>query len=181
MLRRLHATASANSSNEPHQDRHLMTASPTPAAKRPTIFQARRDPPLIPQPLNRRPTRCIGSIQINEFTPGTQIPITPAARPYVPSSAVSSLGGFRTPAAQYAAPSFKRPASKTLHKSAVLTACRSLPVFPYQRTSPGAVGMSQRCHMRTPRGSKQADMPRTRAKEFPYRRKAKSVWIGASC
>ncbi|ANW00744.1 phage integrase N-terminal SAM-like domain-containing protein [Bradyrhizobium icense] len=34
-----------------------------------------------------------------------------------PSSAVSSLGGFRTPAAEHAAPSLKRPASETLHNS----------------------------------------------------------------
>src|SRR5258705_9704816 len=32
-----------------------------------------------------------------------------------PPSAVSSFGGFRTPAAEYAAPSLKRPASETLH------------------------------------------------------------------
>src|SRR5258707_3488074 len=34
-----------------------------------------------------------------------------------PPSAVSSFGGFRTPAAEYAAPSLKRPASETLHNS----------------------------------------------------------------
>src|SRR5258708_37818084 len=34
-----------------------------------------------------------------------------------PPSAVPSLGGFRTPAAEYAAPSLKRPASETLHRS----------------------------------------------------------------
>jgi hypothetical protein len=32
-----------------------------------------------------------------------------------PPSAVSSFGGFRTPAAEHAAPSLKRPASETLH------------------------------------------------------------------
>ena len=31
-------------------------------------------------------------------------------------SAVSSLGGFRTPASEHAAPSLKRPASETLHR-----------------------------------------------------------------
>ena len=36
----------------------------------------------------------------------------------IPSlSAVSSLGGFRTPAAELAAPALKRPASETLHNS----------------------------------------------------------------
>src|SRR5712672_3037027 len=34
-----------------------------------------------------------------------------------PPSAVSSFGGFRTPAAEYAAPSLKRPASETLHNN----------------------------------------------------------------
>jgi hypothetical protein len=48
---------------------------------------------------------------------GAQIPIVSAARPYVPSSAVSSLGGFRTPTAERAALSIKRPASETLHTS----------------------------------------------------------------
>lgn len=37
-------------------------------------------------------------------------------RAYVPSSAFSSLEGFRTPAAECAVPSLKRPASETLHK-----------------------------------------------------------------
>src|SRR6516164_11328625 len=38
----------------------------------------------------------------------------------IPSlSAVSSLGGFRTPAAELAAPALKRPASETLHNSGV--------------------------------------------------------------
>src|SRR5260221_6255405 len=34
-----------------------------------------------------------------------------------PPSAVSSFGGFRTPAAEHAATSLKRPASETLHNS----------------------------------------------------------------
>src|SRR6478736_1575158 len=37
--------------------------------------------------------------------------------PARPISAVSSLGGFRTPAAERAAPSLKRPASETLYTS----------------------------------------------------------------
>src|ERR1700751_5773953 len=51
---------------------------------------------------------------INRLTRGTQIPIAPAETLYVPLSAVSFLGGFRTPAAEHAAPSLKRPASETL-------------------------------------------------------------------
>ena len=84
-------------------------------ANRPTNYRVRCHPPLIRQPLNRRTTRRIGSIQISQITRGTQIPIASAAPPFVPSSAVSSLGGFRTPAAEHAALSFKRPASETLH------------------------------------------------------------------
>src|SRR5207247_659262 len=91
--------------------RHLPAVSTPAAANRPTIYRARRHPPLIGQPLNRRTTRCTGSIQISRLARGPQIPIAPAAPPYVPLSAVSSLGGFRTPAAEYAAPSPKRPAS----------------------------------------------------------------------
>jgi hypothetical protein len=40
----------------------------------------------------------------------------PAARPYLPLSAVSYLGGFRTPAAERAVPSLKQPASETTQK-----------------------------------------------------------------
>jgi hypothetical protein len=36
---------------------------------------------------------------------------------HVPLCAVSFLGGFRTPAAEYAALSLKRPASETLHNN----------------------------------------------------------------
>ena len=79
------------------------------AANRPTIHGVRHQPSLIGLPLNRRTTRCIGSIPISQLARGTHIPIAPAAPPYVPSSAVSSPGGFRTPAAELAAPSLKRP------------------------------------------------------------------------
>jgi hypothetical protein len=64
---------------------------------RPKIYRIQRHPPLIHQPLHRRTSCWIGSIQIRQFACGTQIPIAPAAPPYVPLSAVSSLGGFRTP------------------------------------------------------------------------------------
>ena len=87
---------------------------PSTVANRPTIRRARCHPPLIRRPLHRRTTRCIGSIQIILLARGAQIPIAPAAPPYVPLSAVSSLGGFRTPAAEPAEPSLKPPASETL-------------------------------------------------------------------
>src|SRR6201987_4603397 len=57
---------------------------------------------------------------INRLTRGTQIPIAPAETLYVPLSAVSFLGGFRTPAAEHAAPSLKRPASETLPNSGAI-------------------------------------------------------------
>jgi hypothetical protein len=80
-----------------------------------TVHDVRFDPPLIHQSHHRPPTRWGGSTPITAVARSTQIPIAPAAPPYVPLSAVSSLGGFRTPAAEYAAPSLKRPASETLH------------------------------------------------------------------
>lgn len=57
---------------------------PPPAANRPTIYRVRYHPPLISQPLHRRTTRCIGSIQIRQLARGTQITIAPAALLYVP-------------------------------------------------------------------------------------------------
>ena len=90
---------------------------PPVVANRPTIYQGRRHPPLIHDPLDRRTTCPISSIPINELARSTQFPIAPAAWPNVPLSAVSSFGGFRTPAAEHAAPSLKRPASETLHIS----------------------------------------------------------------
>ena len=89
---------------------------PTGVSNRPTGHHARRDPLPIHQPLHRPPTRCGGSIPITNISRGSQISITPVARPSVPLRAVSSLGGFRTPTAELAAPSLMRPASETLHK-----------------------------------------------------------------
>ena len=146
---RCNATASADRSNKRHQDRHLMTASQScksaryarrlstghgrarpgicqpPQIVRQLIHRVRHQPSLIGLPLNRRTARCIGSIPISQLARGTHIPIAPAAPPYVPSSAVSSPGGFRTPAAEHAAPSLKRPASETLHKGRHLLAGRA--------------------------------------------------------
>src|SRR5215213_7988036 len=99
-----------------HWPRQSASRYPPAVANRPTTPAARRNPPLVRPPFHRRTTRCIDSIPINQLARATQIPIAPAAPPYVPPNAVSSLGGFRTPAAEYAAPSFMRPASETLHK-----------------------------------------------------------------
>jgi hypothetical protein len=100
--------------NWPRQSAPRLSAA---VANHQTICAVRRHPPRMRQPLLRCTTRCIASIQIRQLARGTQIPIAPAARPYVPLRAVSSLGGFRTPAAESAAPSLKRPASETLHNS----------------------------------------------------------------
>jgi hypothetical protein len=88
---------------------------PTGVSNRPTVHQARRDPPPIHPSLHRRTICWRGSIPITNLTRGPQISITPAARPSVPLRAGSSHGGFRTPAAELAVPSFTRPASETLH------------------------------------------------------------------
>ena len=100
-------------------DRPRQSASryPPAVANRRTICQARCYPPRIRQRPHRRTTRWTASIQISQLARSTQIPIAPAAPPYVPLSAVSSLGGFRTPAAELAAPSLMRPTSETLHTS----------------------------------------------------------------
>ncbi len=98
-------------------DRPRPSTSRYPSAQpnRRTSYQVRRHPPLIPRPLHHRTIGCIGAIQISQLARSTQIPIAPAVRPDVPLSAVSFLGGFRTPAAEYAAPSLKPPASETLN------------------------------------------------------------------
>ena len=97
--------------------RHSALNCPPVVANRPRTYGVGRHPPPIHRPLYRRTPHCTGSIQISQLARGAQIPIAPAALPSVPLSAVSSLGGFRTPAARLAAPSFKRPASETLHTS----------------------------------------------------------------
>ncbi len=94
------------SSRSPALDQPRQSAPryPPAVANRSTIYRIRRRPPLIRQSLHRRTTCSISSIPTNQLFRGTQIPIAPAARPYVPLSAVSSLGGFRTPAPPCAAP-----------------------------------------------------------------------------
>ena len=67
---------------------------PSAVANRRTICRARCYPPRIRQRLHRRTTRWDGSIPITELTRRAQIPIAPAAPPYVPSIAVSLYGAF---------------------------------------------------------------------------------------
>ena len=50
-------------------------------------------------------------ISIDQLTRGTQIPMAPAGPPYVLLSALSFTRGFRTPAAELAAPFLEPPAS----------------------------------------------------------------------
>ena len=127
---RRNATPPADSANDRHQDRHLMTAQP-PSRKSvrrasPALDRPRRSAPRYPSVVaatrrqliafdaarrsfvladHRRTARCTGSNSNQPAPRGAQIPIAPAAPPSVPLCAVSSLGGFRTPAAEYAAPS----------------------------------------------------------------------------
>jgi len=70
--------------------------------------------------------RCSVTIPITRLARGTQIPIDPTARHHVPIPAVSSLGGFRTPAAEYAVPYLMRPASEILHITRHRPAARTL-------------------------------------------------------
>jgi hypothetical protein len=92
--------------------RQIAPRYPPVVANRPAICRVRRRQPLSHQLLHRRTTCSISSVPINQLARGTQIAIAPAVLPYVPLSSVSSLGGFRTPAAGLAAPSFNRPASE---------------------------------------------------------------------
>ena len=85
---------------------------PPVVASRPTIRQLRRHPPPIHQPLHRWPTRWIGSNPITHLTPRHSNPHSARRITLVPLCAVSSLGGFRTPAAELKAPSLMRPASE---------------------------------------------------------------------
>ena len=126
-------------SNDRHQDRHLMTASQSRksarrarclstghgrarsdiqpvVANRPPIHRVRRHPPLMHEPLHRRPTCWIGSTPITHLIRGTQIPIAPAARPYVPPARFPPLEVCgRRPRARGA--TVMGPASETLHIS----------------------------------------------------------------
>jgi hypothetical protein len=129
-----------------HRPRPSAFNYPPVVANRPTIYGPRRHPPRTRQPPHRRTTCRTGSIHISQLARGTQIPIAPAAPLHVPLRAVSSLGGFRTPAAEYAALSLKRPASETLHRlghSAILARC---PVCPKANIGPALA--FQRVHVR---------------------------------
>ena len=90
---------------------------PAGVSNRPQVHRVRGDPPRIHQPLHRRTTCWIDPIPITHLTCGSQISIAPAAPPSVLLRAVSSLGGFRTPAAEHPAPSLMRPASEALHNN----------------------------------------------------------------
>lgn len=69
-------------------DRPRQSALRYPAvlSNRPTAYEVRRHPPLIHPRLYGCATCRIGSTPIPQRTRGPQIPITPAARPHVPSA-----------------------------------------------------------------------------------------------
>ena len=91
--------------------------SPPPAPNRPTICRVRHYQPRIPQPLHRRTTRRIGSIQISQLARSSQITIAPAAPPYVPYARFPPLEAFGRRPPEHAALSRLRPASETLYIS----------------------------------------------------------------
>jgi hypothetical protein len=62
------------------QPRQSTPSSLPTVANRRATHAVRRYPSLIRQPLHRRTTRCIGSVQTSQITRGTQIPIVPPAR-----------------------------------------------------------------------------------------------------
>jgi hypothetical protein len=91
------------------QPRQSAFRYPPDVANRPTTCAGRRHLPLIHRLLHRRAACWTGPISM------TRRPNPHSARgtTYVPLRAVSFLGGFRTPAAELAAPSRMRPASET--------------------------------------------------------------------
>src|SRR5262249_51746434 len=125
------------SSNEPHQDRHLVTASQScksaHRARRLSTGHGRARSHIKLSSQIARPLAAFDATSGSFNTRFTIGELAGPARPqstnslaapkspyprrttHVPLCAVSFLGGFRTPAAEYAALSLKRPASETLH------------------------------------------------------------------
>jgi hypothetical protein len=64
-----------------HRPRQSALRYPAVAANRYSIHSVQRDPPLVHEPLPRRPTCFIGSIPITHLIRGIQIPIVNAAPP----------------------------------------------------------------------------------------------------
>lgn len=64
---------------------------PPAVANRQTTHGLRRHPPLIRQPLRRRTTRCIGSIQIRQLARVTALMGQPPPRSSLPACCVSAV------------------------------------------------------------------------------------------
>jgi len=67
---------------------------PSAVASRSTVHDFRRDTPLIHDLLCCRTTCRTGSIHISQFARGNQIPMAPAAKPYVPQARFPPLEAF---------------------------------------------------------------------------------------
>ena len=73
-----------------------------------------------------------------------------ARRTVLPSlPAVSSLGGFRTPAASARGKACERPASENLHRLGPVAIATECPLCPQLQTYRNIVRMDAKCHFRT--------------------------------
>ena len=116
-----------------HRPRQSALRYPAVAANRYPIHSVQRNPPLVHEPLPRRPTCFIGSIPITHLIRGIQIPIVNAAPP------TSLSRGFLHQRFADAGPSlrgatFTGPPSANLHVRVFLVAGLPLLVYPDQRT-----------------------------------------------
>jgi len=126
---------------------------PTVASISPTVRHVRRDPPPINKSLHRRTTCWIGSIHISQLTRGTQIPIAPAARPYVPPARFPPLAAFgRRPPNSRCRPSYGR------HPKPFTIA-----VISHALTSPAAFGNFQLPPRISSRAARNATSPANRS------------------
>jgi hypothetical protein len=117
-----------------HRPRQSALRYPAVAANRSPIHCVQRDPPLVHEPLPRRPTCFIGSIPITHLIRGIQIPIVNAAPPTSPSR------GFLHQRFADAGPglrgaTFMGPPSANLHDRAGSTVRQTLPACPDHQTS----------------------------------------------
>ena len=81
-----------------HRPRHSTLRHPAIVSSRASVYRAHQNTALIQHSIHHLPIRCITSPSITRRARRVQIPIARAAPPHVSIPAVSSLGGFRTPA-----------------------------------------------------------------------------------
>jgi hypothetical protein len=173
---RLHATASANSSSEPRQDRHLMIMSqPGKSAGRARWLSTGHDrahqmtatsPKSSDKSWNSMPCAHSSAAQPSNNSlrrrvpnqparPRQPNPIAPAAPPYVPSPAVSSLEAFgRRP------PNTRRRPSRGRHPKP-FTAAEVRASASAARSSPKNGYQLSRKHSALQRSSRRADLARS--------------------